>query len=106
MLAQLVSDYEAGVPTTTLMSRYDIGKGTVIDILHRAQVSMRRHGLGANDLSDAAALYAAGHSLRAVGAQFDCDAETVRKELRSAGVHIRKPWERASLAGNDETSTP
>ena len=94
-LDQLVADYVAGSPTTELMTRYYLGKGTVLGVLRRAGVQMRNQGAANIDLGQAVALYEAGQSLKQLGERFDCDAETVRKEIREAGVRMRKPWERA-----------
>lgn len=93
-LDQLVRDYEAGAPTTDLMESYELGKGTVLGVLRRAGVQMRNQGLGGPEIGRAIALYESGLSLKQVGSQFGCDAETVRKELRAAGLTMRKPWER------------
>ena len=95
-IAGLVADYEAGHPTTLLMVKYDIGKGTALDILRRAGVQLRNQGLAPEQLEAAATLYAAGWSLVRLGQQFTCDAETIRKELKLFGVPMRKPWERVS----------
>jgi hypothetical protein len=73
------------------MERYDLGKGTVLGILHRAGVTMRAQGLGPGDLPRAVALYESGLSLKRVAEQVACDAETVRKSLKAAGVQMRKP---------------
>jgi len=77
------------------MTRYYLGKGTVLGVLRRAGVQMRNQGAANIDLGQAVALYEAGQSLKQLGERFDCDAETVRKEIREAGVRMRKPWERA-----------
>lgn len=94
-LAQLIADYEAGAPTTDLMTRYELGKGTVLRVLRRAGVQMRGQGARNIDIGQAAALYATGWSLKQLGTYFDCDAETMRKELKTHGVRMRNPWERA-----------
>ncbi|MCW2670306.1 MAG: hypothetical protein JWO27_2203 [Frankiales bacterium] len=76
------------------MERYAIGKGTVLGILRRAGVEMRNQGLDPKDLPRVIALYESGLSLKAVAQHVGCDHETVRKALHSAGVQLRKPWER------------
>lgn len=92
--ACIVDEYRAGAPTTELMKRYKIGKGTVLDILKTAGVTMRSQGLAPTDLGRAITLYQAGLSLKQVACHFACDPETIRKALHTAGVRVRKPWER------------
>lgn len=91
VLRQLISDYVSGDPTTVLMERYDLGKGTVLGILHRAGTEMRNQGLEPGCLPRAIALYESGLSLKTVAEQITCDAETLRQALKAAGVHMRKP---------------
>ena len=40
-----VADYETGLPTTELITRYGLAKGTVLRLLEEAGVAMRRQGL-------------------------------------------------------------
>lgn len=98
VLTELVADYEEGLPTTYLMVKYKLGKGTVLGVLRRSGVELRNQGLPADQLEAAKALYVAGWSLVKIGEQFKCDAETVRKELKLAGLRMRKPWERVAQA--------
>ena len=45
--AQVVADYEAGIPTTQLTVRYGLSKASVLRLLHEAGVHMRqRQSLG------------------------------------------------------------
>jgi hypothetical protein len=85
-IQQLVRDYEAGTPSTTLMVRYGLCKGTVLNLLRAEGVGLRAHGLAATDLPEAIQLYINGLSLARLGSKFDCDAETVWKRLIGAGV--------------------
>lgn len=91
---QLVDDYVAGSPTTDLIGRYHLGKGTVLGVLRRAGVELRNQGLRPGDLQRAVALYESGLSCKGVAEHVSCDAETMRQALRQAGVEMRKPWER------------
>jgi hypothetical protein len=91
MVAQLVADYETGAPSTKLMQKYHLGKGSVLNLLRSQGAKLRSQGLSESDLPEAIASYEACWSLKHIGAQFDCNAETVRKELHKAGVAIRKP---------------
>lgn len=91
---ELIAAYIAGSPTTALMEQHNLGKGTVLGILRRAGVEMRNQGLDFAELPRAIALYESGLSLKRVAEQVACDAETVRKELKAAGVRLRQPWQR------------
>lgn len=98
-LRQLISDYSSGEPTTVLMDRYNLGKGTVLGILRRNGIELRNQGLGPGGLSRAVALYQSGLSLKRVAEQVACDAETVRKALKAGCVELRKPWDRRQGGG-------
>ena len=95
IVSRLVAEYEAGAPSTALMARYGLGKGTVLSLLPEHGVKTRRQGLSAGDLPPAIELYKAGWSLQRLGERFSCDAETVRKRLRRVGVQRRDCHERA-----------
>ncbi len=62
--------------------------------LQRAQVSLRRQGLNADQVHRAVVLYGQGWSCQRLGERFGCSAETMRQELRRPGVQLRAPWER------------
>jgi hypothetical protein len=94
-IGQLVGDYEAGSPSTKLMDQYGLGKGTVLALLRKHGVKLRGQGVRNIDVQQGIELYQAGWSLKQLGAEFDCDAETVRKALRAAGVQMRSPHDRS-----------
>ena len=100
-LAQLVADYQAGHPSTTLMQTYGLGKGTVLKLLRQHGVQLRCQGARTIDIEQATELYQSGWSLKQLGALFGCDAETVRKTLQAAGVELRSPHERRHPADSD-----
>jgi len=89
--AQLVADYESGVPSTHLTMIYGLGKGSVLKLLKEAGIQMRNHGLIQENFEEAATLYRDGWSLARVAERFCCSVDSVRKELRSHGVQIRPP---------------
>jgi hypothetical protein len=91
---QLTADYVAGHSTTWLMRTYQLGKGTVLNILAEHGVTMRGQGIADDRLNEAIALYKSGLSLKAVAARLDCSSETVRQALMAAGVQVRARWER------------
>jgi len=76
------------------MTKYKLGKGTVLKLLRKQGVKLRAQGLSNPELPEAIRLYKSGWSLQRVGDQFDCSAETVRQALRAAGVVIRGPHDR------------
>ena len=94
MAAQLVADYEAGMPSTQLVVTYGLGKGSVLKLLDEAGVQMRNRGLPKDKLEKAAKLYRDGWSLARVGKQFGCSPDTLRLALANHGVQIRprKGW--------------
>ena len=59
-VAQLVADYEAGAPSTELMVRYRLGKGTVLQLLREHDVKLRNQGARNFSLEQAIELYQAG----------------------------------------------
>src|SRR5437879_4214990 len=69
-LAELVSEYQAGSPTTALMAKYHIGKGTVLRILDEAGVTRKRRKATAAQMQEAADLYGKGWSLVEIGEHF------------------------------------
>jgi hypothetical protein len=88
-MAAVVRDYQAGISTTQLTGDYDLGKSSMLRILHEAWVAMRRQGLAPGEVEAAAELYRAGQSLATVGRQFGCGPNHVRRELAKFGVNIR-----------------
>jgi DNA invertase Pin-like site-specific DNA recombinase len=95
-IEQLVADYESGHSTIELMRIYGISKGAVLNLLQQHEVNMRGQGVRAERLEEAIALYNSGLSLKAVAAQLNCSAETVRQTLLRAGVTMRARWERGT----------
>lgn len=88
-IAQLIDEYQAGMPTTELARTFGVGKGTIIRLLHAAGVPMRRQGPSAEQVREAVRLYAQGLSLAVVGERLGFDAHTVRRALLRAGVVMR-----------------
>jgi hypothetical protein len=93
-IEQLVHKYEGGDNMTMLAARRGLHRTTVAGLLRRAGVTLRRQGVPAEPLSEAARLYAAGWSCQRLVECYGCDAETVRQALRHAGVVLRAPWDR------------
>lgn len=89
-MAQLIADYQAGEPTTALMVKYQIGKGTVLGILESHRVERRRNkGLTAKQAEEAIRLYQEGWSLVRVGQRFGRQHTIILDVLKRAGVPRR-----------------
>lgn len=88
-LARLVADYQAGVPTTELVTRYGLGKGSVLRLLREQGVTIRYQSPTTEQVDQAVQLYATGLSLAAVGDHLGFSAHTIRRALLAAGVRTR-----------------
>jgi transposase-like protein len=86
---RLVQDYVSGMPTTQLTQQYGLAKGTVLRILADADVSMRRQGVGEEDVARLADLYEQGLSVASVATQLGYAPTSVARALRRAGVELR-----------------
>jgi hypothetical protein len=60
------------------MARYGLGNGSVLTLLREHVGELHSRGVRNVELHRAIELYQAGWSPRRIGAEFDCDAETVR----------------------------
>jgi len=87
----LVTDYNAGVPTTQLTKRYGLGKGSVLRLLSDAGTTMRRQPMSDVQVDHAVQLYESGLSLTQVGDQLGIHSSTVWRALRARGVTMRSP---------------
>lgn len=86
---QVVGDYRAGVSSSELTLKYQLGKSTVLRILRKADVRMRKQGFDERHLQEAAAAYERGKSLATIARRYGCGPEAVRKALVGSGVTIR-----------------
>lgn len=77
-----------------LAGAWQLHRTTVAAHLRRAGVPLRRRGLSAEQRAEAVQLYAGGWSCQRLAERYHCDDETVRQQLKSAGVRLRRPWER------------
>jgi hypothetical protein len=98
--AQVVADYEAGMPTTQLSGKYGLSKASVLRLLHEARAEMRRQPFSGQELDEAVRLYALGLSTAAIGAQFGAHPSKVWRALRARGVAMRPPRNRPSASGD------
>jgi hypothetical protein len=88
-IQQLITDYQAGTPSTQLMLTYNIGKGTVLRLLREHDVHLRRQRMSPNEITQAIQLYGQGLSIAAVGAQLGYGDGTIWRALKRAGVSRR-----------------
>lgn len=92
--AEVVADYEAGMPTTQLTVKYGLSKASVLRLLHEAGTEMRRQPFSGQELNEAVRLYASGLSTAAIGAQHGVHPSKVWRALRARGVAMRPPRNR------------
>jgi len=88
-LAQLVLDYQAGWSSTELQARYRLGKGSVLRLLRKAGVEMRRRPLGQDQLCAIVERYQSGLTIREVAAELGLPKTTVQDGLAQSGVTMR-----------------
>jgi len=89
LTAQLVADYQAGVSTTELTRRYDLGKSSVLRLLHDGGVAMRKQPLSEIQIVEAVRLYEAGMSTSRIAAMLGLNQSTVWRTLTARGVVMR-----------------
>lgn len=97
VIAQLVVDYGTGVSSTQLQKVYGLSKGSVLGLLHDADVKMRHRGLSSGQRVEAVDLYQSGSSIREVATELSVPKTSVQDVLRSSGVEMRpavKPTKR------------
>ena len=87
--AQLVRNYQDGIPTTELTKIYRLSKASVLALLRDAGISMRRQGLDQEQTAEAIRLYHLGLSLVRVGEQVGFGPTSVANALRAAGLRLR-----------------
>lgn len=87
--AELVADYEAGMPVKTIAAKYRVHRGTVPTFVSRAGGSLRTPGLDDDGRRRASALYEAGLTLAEVAERLAVDPKTVRDAVVGFGADIR-----------------
>jgi hypothetical protein len=85
-ISQFELDYQAGIPIAELADRYKIHRNTVITQASRLGLPRRHPRLSPGDVARATEMYASGHSMVEIGRYFGASHDTVRRELRKAGV--------------------
>ena len=90
-IQQLVTDYQAGTPSTQLMVSYNLGKGTVLRLLREHDVQLRNQRMSSSEIDQAIQLYGQGLSIAAVGTKLGYGEGTIWRALKRAGVPRRDP---------------
>jgi DNA-binding CsgD family transcriptional regulator len=88
-VAALVDEYRSGATVYELASRFRVHRNTVSQYLHRQGVTMRRQGLGHDQVDHAFRLYQQGLSLARIGVRLDVNGGTVWTALSARGVRMR-----------------
>jgi hypothetical protein len=92
LVDQLIADYRAGEPSTALMSKYQLGKGTVLGILENHGASRRNQPLTPEQCDEAIELYLAGWSMAKVGRHFSRAHTVIRDLLKRQNItRVRRP---------------
>jgi transposase-like protein len=86
---ELVRAYVGGAQMKDLAATHGVHRVTVAEIVSRAGVPARRRGLDAEQVEEAARLYACGWSLTRLGGRFGVDGTTMWRALRARGVAMR-----------------
>jgi transcriptional regulator of aromatic amino acid metabolism len=88
-VTDIMRRYEASETTQQIGTRYGISKTRVATILREQGITIRRQGLNAEQVSEAAVLYATGKSLAWLGAHFGVSHTTIAAVLRQQGIQLR-----------------
>lgn len=86
---ELVADYEQGRTTTELTGVYGLSKASVIQLLERNGITLRRQPPTREQVTRSVELYEAGHSLAAIERIVQVPRESIRRALIDAGVTMR-----------------
>ena len=91
VVEQILADYRSGLPSTTLARRHGIATPTVIAMLRRHGVVVRRQPMVPPECHEAVRLYSLGWSLAKIGRKLDRPPNSIRNALRRAGIARRSP---------------
>ena len=89
-MPNLAEAYKAGATTYELADRFGIFRDRVSLILGQQSVPRRMQSLTEDQIHEVVALYKSGLSIEKVAKQIGCAKGTIWKELRLAGVSLRK----------------
>jgi hypothetical protein len=85
----VVADYQAGLPTTQLITKYGLGKSSVLRLPREAQVALRKQPLTETEVAKAIRLHASGLSVAAVGGALNLNPSAIWRTLTARGVAMR-----------------
>jgi site-specific DNA recombinase len=88
-LAQVVSGYQSGLTVAELQTRFGLGKGSVLSVLHEAGVEIRRKPLDQGQLAAVIERYESGLSIREVATKLGIPKTTVQDALARSSVVMR-----------------
>ncbi|GAA3669285.1 hypothetical protein GCM10022376_06250 [Yimella lutea] len=87
--AELVADYEAGIPVRSIAAKYGVHRGTIPKFVLRSGGALRTPGLSDAGRVRAATLYADGLTLKEVAERLGVDDKTVRNAVVREGGRLR-----------------
>ncbi len=87
--AELIADYEAGMPVKAISAKYGVHRGTVSALVRRAGVAVRVGGLDAEERARASSLYKSGVTLKQVAQHLGVGDEAVSQAVIGEGGTIR-----------------
>ncbi|GAB4084728.1 hypothetical protein GCM10028784_13580 [Myceligenerans cantabricum] len=87
--AELVADYEAGLPVRAICAKYGVHRSTIPVLARREGIAVRVIGLDAEGRARAAALYEGGMTLTQVARCMGIGDEAVRQAVLDEGGKIR-----------------
>ena len=102
--AELVADYEAGMPVRMIAAKYAVHRGTVPTLVTKDGARLRTSGLSLTGRAHAASLYAEGLTLREVAERLGVDEKTVRNAVVEERGLIRPRGRRPHEARRDSSA--
>ena len=96
--AELVADYEAGMPVRSIAAKYGVHRGTIPKVVLGSGGTLRSAGLSDAGRVRAAALYASGLTLKEIAERLGVDDKTVRSAVIQKGGRLRPQGRRPAHA--------
>jgi transposase len=87
--AELIADYEAGMPVKAISAKYGVHRGTIPALVRRAGAEVRVAGLDAEERARASALYESGMTLVQVARRMGIGDDAVRQAVLDEGGQLR-----------------
>lgn len=87
--AELVADYEAGLPVKAIGEKYGVHRSTIPMVVRRAGVAVRAAGLDADQSVRASSLYKSGMTLAQTARHLGIGDDAVRQAVLDEGGQIR-----------------